>query len=148
MTVLLERSDVAPVPAMVMAVALSAVVQSGKAGVFFQGADADDRNVVEAAFWDAYDGNTTEGGMALIRLWALVDVLQARRLQNQLLQRGFRFIEAAAIAAGDLRLNLDWGFMPQRLFWAIDALETERAAQRPAPTRVEPLELAVLPLAA
>ena len=39
-------------------------------------------------------------------------------------------IEAAAIAAGDLRLNLDWGFMPQRLFWAIDAIETARLARK------------------
>ncbi|MBU1210413.1 MAG: hypothetical protein KJ587_03950 [Alphaproteobacteria bacterium] len=144
----LELTDIAPAPKAVMLAALSAVVQSGRARVFFEGAAVADRKAVEQAFWNDYDGNITEGGLALIRLWQLVDVLQSRRLQHLLLQNGFRFIEAAAIAAGELRLNLDWGFMPQRLYWAISAVETARQAEQPAPARLTPLELAVLPLAA
>jgi len=144
----LEPTDVAPVPASLMLAALNAVVRSGKAGIFFEGAEAADRQLVEDAFWADYEGNTSLGGMALIRLWALVDVLQARRLQNQPLQRGFRFIEAAAIATGDLRLNLEWGFMPQRLFWAIATIEKDHAEKLPKPVRIEPLELAQLPAAA
>lgn len=148
MTLLLEPTDIATVPPVVMQTALSAVVHSGHAMVFFEGAKASDRKIVEEAFWNTYDGDTTLGGMALIRLWGLIEVLQARRLQDQLMRRGFRFIESAAIAAGSLRLNLDWGFMPQRLFWAIKAVEEARAARTPAPVRLERLEPAILPEAA
>ncbi len=148
MTILLERTDVAPVDASVMLTALAAVVQSGRARVFFEDAEVADRKAIEEQFWNTYDGNTTLGGIALIRLWGLVDVLQARRLQNLVMQRGFRFIESAAMAASDIRLNLDWGFMPQRLYWAIDAIDAKRVAQTPAPVRIKPLELSVMPLAA
>ncbi|KUO68431.1 MAG: hypothetical protein APF80_14945 [Alphaproteobacteria bacterium BRH_c36] len=144
----IEITDVAPAPKAAMLAALSAVVQSGRARVFFQGALEADRKAVEHAFWNGYDGNITEGGLALLRLWQLVEVLQSRRLQRLLLQKGFRFIEAAAIAAGELRLNLEWGFMPQRLYWAISAVETARQAEQQPRTRLTPLELAVLPLAA
>lgn len=148
MTALLERTDVGPVDTSVMLTALAAVIETGRARVFFEGAKESDRKIIEEAFWNAYEGNTSVGGFALIRLWGLVEVLQARRLQNLVMQRGFRFIEAAAMASGGLRLNLDWGFMPQRMYWAIDAIETERAAQAPAPVRINPLEMPVLPLAA
>jgi len=148
MTVLLETTDVAPVDSAVMLTAIRSVVQSGRAMVFFEGADKTDREIVENAFWNTYEGNTTVGGMALIRLWGLVDVLQSRRMLNLLMQRGFRFIVSAAMAAGELRLNVDWGFMPQRLYWAIDAIDADQAAKTPAPIRIKPLEMAVLPIAA
>lgn len=109
-----------------MVTALRAVVEAERARVFFEGADATDRQMIEGAFWKMFEGEAAQGGVILLRLWCLIDALQARRLKTQLFDRGFAFIEAAIAAAGDLRLNLDWGFAPQKLIWAINRAEASQ----------------------
>lgn len=123
--------DVALAGAPEMRIALQSVLKAGRASIFMRGATAQDRSVVEEVFWDTFEGSNARGGIALIRLWSLVDALQTRRLQDLLLQEGFRFLENAATASASLRLNLDWGFAPQRLIWSIADVKAARAVVRP-----------------
>jgi hypothetical protein len=140
-----DPTDVLQVAADEMMTALSAVVESGRVMVLFEGAEKIDREQVEAAFWEVFEGETARGGMVLLRLWSLVDALQSRRLNRLLLARGFDFLEAAFSVAAELRLNVDWGFAPQRLIWAIDEAERQPAVQPESPVvfdELEPLLLA------
>ncbi len=130
MTRTFDQTDVPLVNAREMATALLAVVEAERARVFFQGADASDRSMIEGAFWKSFDGDAAQGGIILLRLWCLIDALQSRRLKARLFDRGFAFLEAAVAAAADLRLNLDWGFAPQKLIWGIDRAEALQSARQ------------------
>lgn len=135
MTLTFDQSDIPLAEGQEMITALQAVVEAERARVFFEGADDTDRSMIEGAFWKTFEGEAAQGGVILLRLWCLIDALQTRRLKTRLFDRGFAFLEAAVAAAGDLRLNLDWGFAPQKLIWAIDQAETlQRVRQQ---SRVE-----------
>lgn len=148
MAVAFDRSDVPLVDATQMSVALGAVVESGHARVFFEGAGQSERDAVEAMYWELFEGEAALGGTVLLRLWNLVDALQSRRLKGLLMDRGFGLLQSAFAAAGGMRLNLDWGFVPQRLIWAIEEAEAARAAQEPATIRLAPSQLPQVSLAA
>lgn len=135
-----DPTDVSQVTADEMRTALSAVVESGRVMVFFEGAEKVDREQVEAAFWEIFESEISRGGTVLLRLWSLVDALQSRRLNRLLLARGFEFLEAAFSVAGELRLNVDWGFAPQRLIWAIDEAERQPAVQPASPVVLDELQ--------
>lgn len=131
MTRTFDQSDVPLVGTREMAIALRAVVEAERARVFFEGADDSDRGMIEGAFWKIFDGEAAQGGIILLRLWCLIDTLQSRRLKARLLDRGFEFLNSAVAAAADLRLNLDWGFAPQKLIWGIDRAEAMQRTRQP-----------------
>jgi hypothetical protein len=142
MTISFDQSDVPLVRSSDMTIALRAVVEAGRARVFFEGADASDRGLIEGAFWKSYQGEAAQGGITLLRLWCLIDALQTRRLKARLFDSGFSFLDAAVIAAANLRLNLEWGFAPQRLIWAVVRAEAQRVShsqQRYELDRSQPL---------
>lgn len=137
MPVAFDPSDVPVVSGRDMLIALQAVVQAGRAGVFFQGASNDDLAAIQEEFWSAYEGSSERGGIVLIRLWSLIDVLQARRLKDRVMLSGLNAIEAAVSSAGELRLNMSWGFAPQKLIWAIERTQARAAERRVAPVRLK-----------
>ncbi len=98
------------------------VVAHGRGLVLYRGANADDRDVIEQAFWDDFTGETRQGVATLLRFWSLVDVFTAKRLRQRLLDEGHAILAKATIAAAQLRLNAQWGFNPQRVLWALDLL--------------------------
>ena len=143
MAISFDQSDVPLVRSSDMTTALRAVVEAGRARVFFEGADASDRSLIEGAFWKSYQGEAAQGGITLLRLWCLIDALQTRRLNVRLLDRGFSFLDAAVIAAAELRLNLERGFAPQWLIWAVDRAEAQGVShpqQRYELSRSKPLQ--------
>jgi hypothetical protein len=54
-----------------------------------------------------------------LRLWSLVDVFKAARLRDLLLDRGYALLADAARVAAEQRINIDWGFNPQRMLTAL-----------------------------
>ena len=131
MTRTFDHTDIPLADAQEMTTALRAVVEAERARVFFEGADDSDRGAIEGAFWKIFDGEAAQGGIILLRLWCLIDALQSRRLKARLFDRGFAFLDAAVGAAADLRLNLDWGFAPQKLIWGIDRAEALQRTRQP-----------------
>ncbi|SDP50684.1 hypothetical protein SAMN04488061_3223 [Filomicrobium insigne] len=93
--------------------------------LFLRGVTDVDRAKIEDRFWNDFEGGTERGVVALMRFWCLVDIFQSRRLRALLMARGYDIFYPAVVAAARLRLNLHWGFNPQRLIWA---LATERPA--------------------
>lgn len=115
----IDFSDVPPVAEDDLALAIGVMIEAERALMLVKGATRADRTTFEAAFWHEFDGETAAGVATLIRFWSLVDAFQSRRLRALFMQRGYEVLRPAIKAAASLRLNLDWGFNPQRLIWAI-----------------------------
>lgn len=102
-----------------LALAMRLLIEDGRALILIRGASNDDRQRLEQRFWQRYDGETSEGVAALIRLWSLVEVFQSRRIRALFLERGYALIADAVRIAGEQRLNITWGFNPQRVLIAL-----------------------------
>lgn len=120
-----DTTDLPVVRRAAMALAIHLLIEDERGLVLINGATDADRDRLEARFWDSFDGDTTEGVATLVRLWSLIDVFQSRRLRQMFLERGFSMIPAAAKVAAASRLNLDWGFNPQRFLMALAKGEAE-----------------------
>ena len=120
-----DTTDLPIVRRAALALAMHLLIEDERGLVLINGASDADRDRLEARFWDCFDGDTTEGVATLVRLWSLVAVFQSRRLRQLFLERGFSMIPAAVNAAATGRLNLDWGFNPQRFLMALSKGEAE-----------------------
>lgn len=107
-----------------LALAMRLLIEDGRALILLRGATQEDRSRIEERFWQRFDGPTGDGVVALVRLWSLVDVFKAARLRALLLDRGYALLADAARAAARQRINMTWGFNPQRML-------TELAHRRP-----------------
>lgn len=110
-----------------LALAMRLLIEDGRALILMRGASPEDRLRLEERFWERFDGTTAEGVVALLRLWCLVEVFKANRLQVLLLDRGYALLADAARAAAEQRVNVRWGFNPQRM---VTALSRRRPALR------------------
>jgi hypothetical protein len=122
----LDQTDVMTVTAGDLDHALRVLVDEGHALALFNGADENVRAELEAAFWRSFKGPARHGHATMLRFMALLDVLASRRLNTMFLDRGFAMIDHLAVACAKERLNLKWGFNPQRVVMAV--LVSERAA--------------------
>lgn len=138
MTRSFDITDVPMVSADSMEAIVDLVVSRGHARTFFNGHVADLRVEVEREFWARFDGPTAEGVATLVRFWALVDTMGARRVSRLLFAEGFAVLKPLARCAATLRLNVSWGFAPQRLLWAV----TEAQARLPASRMGRPAHVA------
>ncbi|MCH9807846.1 MAG: hypothetical protein K0U74_08950 [Alphaproteobacteria bacterium] len=143
-----DPKDVPVVAGAEMQAALHAVIHAERALVFFQGADAADLRAIEEEFWNRFEGSRERGGVILLRLWHLIDALQARRLKDRVMRSGLSAIEAAVKGAGQLRLNMAWGFAPQKIIWAINESEERERVSRSRPVRLQPSQMPDLAIAA
>ncbi|MCB1520591.1 MAG: hypothetical protein KDJ37_08445 [Hyphomicrobiaceae bacterium] len=130
MTANFDTTDLPVVSRQSLALAMQLLVDDGQGLIILRGANAADRARLEARFWDAFSGETQEGVATLVRLWSMVDVFQSRRMRQLLLDRGFGLIPAAIAEAARQRINLDWGFNPQRFLMA---LKSAPRTMRPVP---------------
>ena len=105
--------------------ALHILIDEGHALVLFHGADDAIRRAFETAFWRTFKGPDRLGSATLLRFWALVDALQHKRLNTMFLDRGFAMIDHLVAGASVQRLNVCWGFNPQRIVSAVIASERE-----------------------
>lgn len=138
----IDLTDVPRVREKDLALAIRAMLKTGQAPALIKGLSRMDRRAIEAAFWVQFEGATATGVATLIRFWYLVEAFQARRLRVLLSLRGHAVLRAAATAAASHRLNLNWGFSPQRLIWAIETAEPLIAASVRADTQMDDVALA------
>lgn len=134
-----DTTDLPIVRRAALALAMHLLIEDERGLVLLNGADDADRARLETRFWDCFDGDTAEGVATLVRLWSLIDVFQSRRLRQMFLERGFAMIPAAVKVAATSRLNLDWGFNPQRFVTALSVRPATAAVHRlqPAPAARE-----------
>lgn len=121
-----DPTDLPKVAPETLALAMRLLIEDGRALILLRGANKTDRERLEERFWQRFDGATGEGVVALVRLWSLVEVFQARRLRQLLLDRGYALIADAVRAAAEQRLSTNWGFNPQRM---LAVLASRRLAQ-------------------
>ena len=124
----LDHTDVMTVQNRDLAHALRVLIDNGNALVLVNGADDATRANIEAAFWRSFKGPARVGGAILLRFWALVDVMGHKRLNTMFFNRGYAMVEHLAVAASVQRLNITWGFNPQRILSAVLAGEVAAAA--------------------
>lgn len=125
MNVSFDLSDVPYVSELELNIPMKILIDEERALVLLRGASAADRQRVEQRFWETYKGPAARGVATLLRFWSLVEVFSSRRFKALLLGRGYNLLGHAAGAAARLRLNAHWGFNPQRLLQAIQALHNE-----------------------
>lgn len=130
MTAAFDTTDLPTVPREALALAMNLLVADGRGLVVTRGATEEDRTRLEARFWAEFQGDTAEGVATLLRLWSMIDVFQSRRLRALLLDRGFMLIQKAVTEAARQRINIEWGFNPQRFLMALAAAPVP---MRPAP---------------
>lgn len=131
MTPAFDMTDVPKASPETLALAMRLLIEEGRVLVLMRGPTNDDRRHLEKRFWENFEGATQDGVVSLVRLWSLVDVFKARRLQSLLLDRGYALLADAARVAAEQRLNIDWGFNPQRVL-------AELVARRPYIERFRP----------
>lgn len=102
-----------------LALAMRLLIEDGRALILLRGATPEDRARLEERFWQRFEGTTADGVVALLRLWSLVDVFKAARLRAILMDRGYALLADAARVAAEQRINIDWGFNPQRMLMAL-----------------------------
>jgi len=115
MTAAIDLTDLPKAKPETLALAMRLLIEDGRSLILLRGASPEDRSRLEQRFWDTFDGPTAEGAVALIRLWSLVDVFKAARLRELLMDRGYSLLADAARAAAGQRINMAWGFNPQRM---------------------------------
>lgn len=136
MAYVLDTSDVPLVPTADLALAMRFMIDSGRGLVMMRGLSNDDMQELEEALWDRIAGDTAHRRAVLLRFQYLVDVFAARRLRDQLMQRGFRLIAPAIEIAAGMRLNAKWGFSPNKFNAALRSLVLEM--DQPGDTVLEP----------
>jgi hypothetical protein len=129
-----DLSDVPPVEDRLLKRLVELMAANGRSRILFKGATREDRDVLEDAFWAEYRGETAVGVAALVRFWAMIEVVGTRRLGERLLREGFLILRPLARASARLRMNVKWGFNPQRMLWMLDQL-SEPALVRSLPRR-------------
>jgi len=122
---ILDTSDVPLVPATDLALAMRFMIDNGRGLVMMRGLSNADMQELEEALWDRIEGDTVHRRAVLVRFQHLVEVFGARRLREQLMQRGFRLIAPALHLAATMRLNAKWGFSPHKFNAALRSLILE-----------------------
>lgn len=115
----LDLTDLPRVAPETLALAIGILIEDGRALILMRNASPADRARLEERFWQRFDGPTRDGVAALLRLWSLVDVFKTRRLQALLLDRGYALLADAVRVAAVERINVTWGFNPQRILCAL-----------------------------
>jgi len=129
-----DLSDVPQVEDRLLKTLVELMASKGRSRILFKGVTEDDRKAIEDAFWEQYRGPTGNGVAALLRFWAMADVVRSRRLNDRLMHEGFLILRPLARASARLRMNVAWGFNPQRMLWMLDQL-SEPALVRSLPRR-------------
>jgi hypothetical protein len=130
MTAKFDSADVPTVAASDLYRPMEILIASGQALALLKGLSKHELRDLEHAFWHQFEDDPHTRLAVALRFRALADAFAARRLKNMLIERGFKVIAAAIVAASEQRLNAHFGFNAQRLLIAIEA--ATRPVQRPA----------------
>ncbi|MCL4766459.1 MAG: hypothetical protein KJZ80_09525 [Hyphomicrobiaceae bacterium] len=122
MAITWDPSDVPAVAAENIAAPMRRLIAESRGLVLLRGMTPEDAALVEASLRQRLGKEPSRELAALMRFRALVDVFASRRLRELMLERGHEVIAPALQTAAQLRLNLKWGFNPQRFTRALTAL--------------------------
>ena len=122
MAITWDPSDVPAVAAEDLAIAMRQLIAESRGLVLLRGMTPADAAIVEKTLRERLGREPSRELAALMRFRALVDVFNWRRLNELLLERGHEVIAPALQTAAELRLNLKWGFNPQKFARALNAL--------------------------
>jgi hypothetical protein len=113
----LEYCDIALVDQNDLALAINIVIAGGHGSVFIFGGTERVRDEVFATL--AARGFGSNAQAVAVRLWALVAVLQHRRLHQVLLENGHGVLAVMAKVASCQRLHAGRGFNPQKVLLGV-----------------------------
>lgn len=122
MAITWDPSDVPTVAAEDIAAPMRRLIAESRGLVLLRGMTPEDKALVEETLHQMLGKDPSRELAALMRFRALVEVFASRRLRELMLERGHEVIAPALQTAAQLRLNLGWGFNPQRFTRALMAL--------------------------
>ena len=133
MTTPLDLSDVPPVSARELSVAVKLLTLHGGALATAHTMTDDALRNVFAAYWQLVARDAARKTATLVRLQHLIAVCASRRLQGLLADHGGRGVAEALNGAATCRLNVAYGINPMKLARAMhSALNSPVAAERAA----------------
>jgi hypothetical protein len=124
-----DLSDVALVAAGQLAIPMRYLVSSGRGLVMLRGLSEHELRDLDAAVWDRLDQRSNRAAV-LMRVRCMIQVFEARRLSQLLLQRGLLIIRLALEVAASMRLNARLGFNPLKFERELRMLLAAHDAQR------------------
>jgi hypothetical protein len=139
MTNNLNLADVPAVEVSEIGFVIELLIASGKGLALLRGLTEDEIRAIEERIWAEFEGSSQARLAVALRFRALLDVFASRRLKALFLERGFKLLTAVTREAATRRLNIRFGFNPQRLLLALDAAT---ANPRPAVYAKEPMPIA------
>jgi len=122
MAITWSPSDVPTVTADDLAAPMRQLIAEGRGLVFLRGLMPEDAKAVETCLRQRLGKEPSMELAALMRFRALVDVFACRRLNELMLERGYEVIAPTLQTAASMRLNVRWGFNPQKFYRALSAL--------------------------
>lgn len=122
MAITWDPSDVPTVAAEDIAAPMRKLIAESRGLVLLRGLSPEDRALVEESLRQRLGKDPSRELAALMRFRALVEVFACRRLKDLMMERGHEVIAPALHTAAQLRLNLKWGFNPQKFTRALIAL--------------------------
>ncbi len=122
MAITWDPSDVPTVAAEDIGAPMRRLIAEGRGLVLLRGLSPEDAAIVEKSLRDRLGKEPSRELAALMRFRALVEIFGHRRLRELMLERGHEVIAPALQVAARLRLNLKWGFNPQKFTRALNAL--------------------------
>jgi hypothetical protein len=114
MTMTWDLTDVPAVEAADLAAAMRALIDDGRGLVFLRGLTDADLDTVQGELKRRFHAEPQQALAVFVRLRNLVEVFSARRLKDELLDKGFALMAPALAVAASLRLNANRGFNPQK----------------------------------
>ncbi len=121
MTTAFDIADVSTVSGDELYQPMRWLIENGQGLALLKGLDEADIRALENDLWRRFDGSTQARLAVALRMRALLDVFEARRLKDLLLNRGFKVVRAAVAFAASERLNPRFGFSAQRFVMALEA---------------------------
>jgi hypothetical protein len=103
-------SDVAPVEARLLALAMRSLIDSGRGLAMLRGIGKEELAIADRALCSEIDGDPALRLATLMRLRCLIEVFATSRLANLFLSIGYNLIAPAVEVAAAMRLNADRGF--------------------------------------
>jgi hypothetical protein len=119
MAITWDPSDVPTVAAEDLAAPMRRLIAEGRGLVLLRGLEAQDAALAEDSLRRRLGKTPSRELAALMRFRALVEVFASRRLRELMMERGHEVIAPALQVAAGLRLNLKWGFNPQKFTRAL-----------------------------
>lgn len=118
----LNVADVPTVDASDVAFVLRLLIDSGRGLALLRGLNEGEIRELEEKIWNEYQGTANSRVAIALRFRALLAVFSSRRVKALFLERGYRVFGALAHWTAAQPLNIRFGFNPQRLLIALEAM--------------------------